>query len=87
MQIEPINEGPATAIHLETSNDMNGNPRRFWLVMSAPPESYVLAAVDEGYAGAAGLYALFPAVEIVAEILVPTSEFYRWRDKPCWVPS
>jgi hypothetical protein len=44
------------AIHLKAKNDMNGNPRRVFVVIDTDPrlgcgESEIIDVIDEGYAG------------------------------------
>lgn len=55
-----------TVIKMATKNDNNGNPRRMWVVLNTTPSEIapltlsgdVIAYIDEGYSGNAGVKAL-----------------------------
>jgi 3-dehydroquinate dehydratase len=49
---------PVTALHLCADNDVNGNPRRVFVVMNH--EGRFVEAIDEGYEGDGALYKRWP---------------------------
>lgn len=62
------------AIHVKAKNDLNGNPRRLYLVCS--PHGPV-AAVAEGYDGSHAIRGAGYEAPIVADIHVQPAEYKR----------
>lgn len=66
-----------TILYLKSTNDINGNPRRGWLVVQ--PD--VIKFVDEGYAGPHALREAGFDLTIpwAAEIKISASEYRRMK--------
>lgn len=69
-------------LHLCTTNDVNGNPRRLYMPLeSGPKNAAILAVIEEGYIGESVLASLFPdrAITYMFRINVPVSEYKNWK--------
>jgi hypothetical protein len=78
------------ALHLRANNDVNGNPRRCFVVLD--DRSRFVEAIDEGYEGMAALYSKYPQFgpggDCFAQAIdVGVGEYRRMlrRDRPSYV--
>ncbi len=70
------------AVKLKTQNDVNGNPRRGWLVYAIPRdvgEPEFLGWVEEEYMGNGALRQAYPDATTICSVNVPVSEYRRAR--------
>ncbi|MFA5379872.1 MAG: hypothetical protein WC455_29200 [Dehalococcoidia bacterium] len=61
------------AVYLKTKNDINGNPRRGWVIFG--DNGSKIDFVEEGYQGMAALRRLYPNVAVTERIEVTPMEF------------
>ncbi len=70
------------AIKLKAENDVDGNPRRGWLVYAIPRdvgEPECIGWVEEGYGGDQALEDEYPDARTVCALSVPVSEYETAR--------
>ena len=65
------------AIRLNAGNDVNGNPRRAFVVMDSLG---IVEVIDEGYEGYNAVWKEYPDISVVATFMVKPKE-YRDRLK------
>ena len=63
-------------IHLITKHDVNGNPRRLYLVLD--DLGIPVDAIDEGYAGSRNVRNKYPNVVDGPRIVVTPTEYRGW---------
>jgi hypothetical protein len=68
------------AIHLVAHNDLNGNPRRVFVVLNGDG---LLEAIDEGYDGMNALYNRHPEMrrKIVVSFHITTAEYNQLTER------
>lgn len=68
------------AIHIRTDNDINGNPRRGWMVFKDVDGGWEYVEwVEEGHSGIGSLRRAHPFVSILAAINVTPREYRSIR--------
>ena len=61
------------AVYIGANNDVNGNPRRAFLVMDK--NAMVIDVIDEGYNGTSKLMAKYPNIQVSGRIDVTVEEY------------
>ncbi len=63
-------------LHLATKHDVNGNPRRLYVILDSDGD--VVDVIDEGYAGNSQVRKKYPDAVVGPRIEVPISEYKDW---------
>ena len=63
-------------LHWSTKNDVNGNPRRLYMVLD--DDGCVVDVINEGYAGNSQVRRKYPDAVVGPRIEVPISEYNDW---------
>jgi hypothetical protein len=64
------------AVHLNAGNDVNGNPRRLFVVYDTETGA-IKEVIDEGYSGKRDLFTRYPKIACGSEIEISPKE-YKW---------
>ncbi len=66
--------GPLLALHLDAGHNINGNPRRCYVIVRGDTGE-IVETIDEGYRDAAAYQGKYPEANYVGRI--PTTANYR----------
>jgi hypothetical protein len=71
------------AIRLDAPRDINGNPRRVYLVIDplsggSTEGQHIIDTIDEGYEGRSALTSRYPGAKYLFSVKVTTQEYKTW---------